>query len=457
MVLQHALGLTDDEARSATKNPKALESVLAEFSPAELRSMVEAFTKFIDFQSQEARQHIRTQEESRQEAQRLQARAEEGSRLKDQFMANISHEIRTPMNGILGMIGLLRDSELNEKQRDFLETIQRSSSAMMDVLDDILDFSRLSAGKMPIKLSPVSPDSLVREAVNAFSAAAYEKGLELGFHVDDNVPRFVETDAMRVTQVLSNLIGNAIKFTQTGGIRIWVGMEPELTGRLMFCVEDDGIGIPQEQLASLFDPFVQSDHQLCREFGGTGLGLSISKSIVKMMGGSIRAESDEGVGSNFIFTIAARSCVPNQGLLLAPRHLDTESSALPFDEFSPSKVSKRVLVVEDNLVNQKVAVLTLQRLGHSVHLVDNGAKAVAAVQAESFDIILMDLEMPVMGGIEATLEIRKIPSPKNPNLRIVAMTGHVFDEMRQRCHESGMDGFIPKPFNLSDLKAALDS
>ncbi|MEM1293857.1 MAG: ATP-binding protein [Verrucomicrobiota bacterium] len=458
MILQNSLGLSESEADCVLADPDALETKLSEQAPSQLADLLHSFDQFIDFQSREARAHIEALEQSRLESQKLQTTAEDASRLKDQFMANISHEIRTPMNGILGMMDLLRDTKLGEQQADYVDTIRRSGSSMMDVLDNILDFSRLAAGNMALQLKPAKVESLVRDSVDTFSAAAYEKNLELTFHIEPDVPRYVETDAIRVTQVLNNLIGNAIKFTSEGGIRVWVGMEPQESGRILFAVEDDGIGIHPSHVAVLFDPFVQADQGMSREFGGTGLGLTLCQSLVEMLGGSITVDSELGVGSNFTFTISARACMPNEELPISFPHPANSlaEDGSPFDELEPPSNSKRVLVVEDNPVNQKVAVFTIERLGHEVDLAENGVEAVEAVQNNSYDVVFMDLEMPVMGGIEATLEIRRNPQPNNPDLRIMAMTGHVFDAMRNRCAESGMDGFLPKPFKLADLKAALD-
>lgn len=457
MILQNSLGLSESEADCILADPEALETKIDEYNPSQLAHLIGSFDQFIDFQSREARSHIEALEQSRQESQKLQVTAEDASRLKDQFMANISHEIRTPMNGILGMMDLLRDTELCEQQSDYVDTIRRSGSSMMDVLDNILDFSRLAAGNMALHLKPAKVESLIKDAVDTFSAAAYEKNLDLSFHIEPEVPRYVETDAIRVTQVLNNLIGNAIKFTNEGGIRVWVGMEPK-GGRIVFAVEDDGIGIHPSHVEGMFDPFVQADQGMSRAFGGTGLGLTLCQSLVEMLGGTINVESELAVGSNFSFTISARACMPDEELPLSfPNPSNTEEEeGSPFDEFEPAPTSKRVLVVEDNPVNQKVAVLTIERLGHEVDLAENGVEAVEAVQNNPYDIVFMDLEMPIMGGIEATLEIRKLPEPINPELRIMAMTGHVFDAMRNRCAESGMDGFLPKPFKLADLKAALD-
>lgn len=458
MILQNSLGLSESEADCILADPDALESKIGKGDPSQLAHLIDSFDQFIDFQSREAKSHIDALEQSRQESQKLQVTAEDASRLKDQFMANISHEIRTPMNGILGMMDLLRDTELCEQQSDYVDTIRRSGSSMMDVLDNILDFSRLAAGNMALHPKPAKVESLVKDSVDTFSAAAYEKNLELSFHIEPEVPRYVETDAVRVTQILSNLIGNAVKFTNEGGIRIWVGMEPGSSGRILFAVEDDGIGIHPSHVEVMFDPFVQADQGMSRAFGGTGLGLTLCQSLAEMLGGTIHVESELAVGSNFSFTISARACMPNEELPLSfPNSSNSdEDQGSPFDEFDPAPTSKRVLVVEDNPVNQKVAVLTIERLGHEVDLAENGVEAVEAVQNNPYDVVFMDLEMPIMGGIEATLEIRKLPEPMNPDLRIMAMTGHVFDAMRNRCAESGMDGFLPKPFKLADLKAALD-
>tara|TARA_R110002096_G_scaffold163992_5_gene331659 strand:- start:14844 stop:16241 length:1398 start_codon:yes stop_codon:yes gene_type:complete len=458
IIIQNCLELPEAEAETILASPDTLESVLGSKTPSQLANLVTSFDQFIEFQSREAQLHIDALEVSRREAETLQSTAEDASRLKDQFMANISHEIRTPMNGILGMMDLLRDTELSDQQTDYVDTIRRSGSSMMDVLDNILDFSRLAAGNMALEMKPEKVESLVQSSVDTFSAAAFDKGLELSYHIDPDVPRYVETDAARVTQILNNLIGNAIKFTSKGGVRVWVGTEPKDTGRIQFAVEDDGIGIQESHLKTLFDPFVQVEHETIREFGGTGLGLTLCQNLVDIMGGAIAVESEIGVGSNFSFTITARPCLPDEKLPISFPFLanSKETDGSPFDEFAPSPVSKRVLVVEDNPVNQKVAVLTIQRLGHNVDLAENGVEAVEAVQNNPYDVVFMDLEMPIMGGIEATLEIRRNPSPMNPDVRIMAMTGHVFDAMRNRCAESGMDGFLPKPFKLADLKGALD-
>ncbi len=455
MLLSHALDLPEPEAESVWNDARALEEVLGAQPPEKLRALLEAFAQFIDFQSREAKQHIRALEASRAEAEELRDKAERASRTKDRLMANISHEIRTPMHGVLGMIDLLRDTILDETQIDYVDTIKRSGDAMMKVLNDIHDFSRPTGEKEELNLKSTNVEKLLGDVVRAHAGKAAEKGLEIALHVEPAVPRHIETDESRLNHVLTNLVDNAVKFTNRGGVRIWVGMEPQTTGRLLFCVEDDGIGIPASELSRVFDPVRPNDEPASgAQFAGARLGLAASRKLVESLGGSLGVESDEGVGSNFWFTIApvagsAADLAENDG---------EERAGSPFAIFdeSPPEPVKRVLVVEDNPVNQTVALLTIKRLGHQVDLAEDGAEAVEAALSNAYDVIFMDLELPVMGGIEATRKIRDYPNLLNPEVRILATTGHVFDEMRDRCEKSGMDGFLPKPFQLAELKAALD-
>jgi signal transduction histidine kinase/streptogramin lyase len=387
-------------------------------------------------------------EQQNQEIERLLAEAQQASRLKSEFLANMSHEIRTPMNGILGMTDLVLTTPLTEEQRDYLDTARLSATSLLTILNDVLDFSKIEAGRMDLNPIEFSLRKCVAETCKMLRIGAVEKGLAFEGQINNSVPDNVIGDPDRLRQTLFNLIGNAIKFTAKGGVYLKIDSEDSSgdSATLRFSVRDTGIGIAQDKQQLIFEAFRQADGSTTRKYGGTGLGLAISSRLVEMMGGTIHVESEPGSGSTFLFTARFGVAAAGGAKPIHSTSLKNMLGASLGDGDAPS-VSLRILLAEDNPVNQRLAMRLLERRGHHVDLASSGREAIDWLEKEHFDLILMDLHMPDMDGLEATAMIRERERQCGGRVPIVALTAYTMKGDRERCLEAGMDNYINKPID----------
>jgi signal transduction histidine kinase/ActR/RegA family two-component response regulator len=387
------------------------------------------------------------------ELRRAKEQAEAANQAKSSFLAMMSHEIRTPMNGVIGMAHLLRDTPLTPAQREYLQTIESSGESLLTIINDILDYSKIEAGRIDLENNPFELRQCLGEALDLFSTRTAGEALTLTSTVDSAVPGWIVSDATRLRQILVNLIGNAVKFTARGEVAVTVKVEATTPAlQLHFAVRDTGIGIPADRLDRLFKSFSQVDISTSRKYGGTGLGLAISQRLATLLGGRMWVESTEGVGSTFHFTITA---TPHQPAAPAAPDAPRPSS----DSAAAAKLGLRcplrILLADDNPVNLKVAQMMLQRLGYLADPAGNGNEVLAAQELAPYDVILMDVEMPELDGLEATRLLRAAGGPAHRPW-IVALTANAMADDRAKALAAGMNDFLTKPYRPDQLAAVLE-
>jgi signal transduction histidine kinase/ActR/RegA family two-component response regulator len=402
----------------------------------ELREEIEAIVSMIGL--------VVLQESAQRQAHKL-------AQAKSEFLAKMSHEIRTPLNGVIAAADLMAATQLNNEQHELLDTLRLSAKTLLGIINDILDFSKIEAGRMVLETLPFTPTVLVEEVVSIMAPAAHSKGLTVRTELSSSLPHSVAGDPLRLRQILLNFVGNAIKFTACGEVVIRAMRLKKGEGQsawLRFEVQDTGVGIPPEKQAGIFDAFTQADSSVTRQYGGTGLGLAICKRLVELMGGQIGVYSQPGQGSCFWFEVPLPVVQEN-----APEETTAQPSGSALNSHELDGV--RVLLVEDNPVNQKVAIRMLQKLGCVVELAENGQQALEKLEHASYDIVLMDMQMPIMDGLTATRLLRQREQQTGHHQVVIALTANAMQTDRELCLEAGMDDYLSKPLTLDALQVML--
>jgi signal transduction histidine kinase len=426
----------------------AVDFISKPIEPRILRGKVKVFLELYS-QKIELARLLKDKDAINEQLRIAKERAEAATKAKSIFLANMSHEIRTPMNGIIGMADLLAQTKLSEEQADYLETIMISGRNLLSIINDILDFSKIESNQVELENISFELTELIDETVKVLMIRAQENNVVLFKSITSDVPVHLKGDPFRLRQIISNLMNNAIKFTFDGSVKVQIDVEKDAdrSVKLRFSIIDTGVGISEEGKEKLFKSFSQADSSTTRKYGGTGLGLAISKSLCEMMDGEIGVESELGKGSTFWFTaVFEKSASPEE----------IEEDKVKDKKPSTEKIYN-ILLAEDNLINQKVAVANLKKFGHRVDIANNGKEAIEKFSISQYDVILMDVQMPEMDGYDATMQIRMLEneSGSDKHIRIIAMTANTQESDRERCLAVGMDNFVSKPFRMDDLLQAM--
>lgn len=436
-LLSQSQGFRDDNALVYHHSASKLAVSFA-LSPIKQDNLVSGYViTFRDMSLQKAA------EEELRNAKQL---AEDAAETKANFLATMSHEIRTPLNGVIGIATLLADTDLDAMQLDYVSTLRRSAEVLLSLINDILDFSKMDAGKLTLESIPFAPTALIHDLHSMFQSQFEQKQLKASYHLDDKLPTWLLGDEHRLRQVLINLVGNALKFTEKGEVNVSVKLVGVLGNqcRVRFSVQDTGIGISATAQARLFEAFTQADGSTTRQFGGTGLGLSISKKIIELMHGKLQLASTLGEGSRFFFDIMLTK---TDSPISIPSHATVNTPV--------SVEGKKLLLVEDNKINQLVAGKLLEKFGYAYDIAENGIEAVDKASSNHYDAILMDCQMPVLDGFEATKRIRQSEQAKSAHTPIIGLTANALEGDREKCLACGMDDFTTKPIKLEELASKL--